>query len=189
MTDERLGEGLWRALRAVPRGGGVIFRHDRHPRRRALGACVRAMARQRALAFVVAGDARDAARMRGQGLHRRESGMRPGWPRLRGGVAMGAPRGGWRTASAHGVAGVVAARRARADLVFIGPLFATSSHPGALALGRVRLGLLLRQARTAARGPAVAALGGLTPGRFRGLRRLGIAAWGGIDTFVPRPRR
>jgi len=195
LTDARLGEGLWRALRAVPRGGGVILRHDAAPDRRALGAALRALARRRGLAFVVAGDGRAAARLRAQGLHRREAAMRPGWPRLRAGADAGAgagalaPPGGWRTASAHGVAGLVAARRARAHLVFVGPVFTTASHPGAPALGRVRLGLMLRSARTARPGPAVAALGGMNPARFRTLRGLGIAAWGGIDAFAPRPSR
>jgi thiamine-phosphate pyrophosphorylase len=186
MTDARLGVGLWAALAAVPRGGGVIFRHDGEPGRLALGGRVRAVALRRGLAFVVAGEGRAAARLRAQGLHRREAAMRPGWPCLPAGAGAGAPPGGWRTASAHGVAGLVAARRARAHLVFVGPVFTTASHPGAPALGHVRLGLMLRQARTRALGPAVAALGGMTGARLPALRGLGVATWGGIDAFAPR---
>ncbi|MEJ8630952.1 hypothetical protein P0F65_16040 [Sphingomonas sp. I4] len=34
MTDERLGDGLWRALARLPPGSGVVFRHHATPRRR-----------------------------------------------------------------------------------------------------------------------------------------------------------
>lgn len=191
-SDERLGERLWAALAALPRGAGLVLRHDHDPRRAALARRARAQTRRRGLALVVAGDARLARAVGADGLHRREAAMRPGWPGLRGGAgraggAGGAPRGGWRTASAHGVAGLVAARRARADLAFLGPVFATASHPGARPLGRVRLGLMLRAARAGrAGGPLVAALGGMDARRFRGLRALGVAAWGAIDALAAR---
>jgi thiamine-phosphate pyrophosphorylase len=38
MTDERLGDALWTALRRLPRGAGIVFRHYATPpaERRAL---------------------------------------------------------------------------------------------------------------------------------------------------------
>jgi thiamine-phosphate pyrophosphorylase len=200
-SDERLGDGLWTALAGLPRGAGIVLRHDHDPRRAALARMARAVTRRRGLALVVAGDALLARAVGADGLHRREAALRPGWPALRGsaaraGGAAGAPRGGWRTASAHGVAGLVAARRAGADLAFVGPVFATASHPGARPLGRVRLGLMLRAARAErSGGPLVAALGGVDARRSRSLRALGVAAWGAIDALagtagragVPRP--
>ena len=84
-----------------------------------------------------------------------------------------------RIAKAHDRAELVAARRRGARLVFVSPVFATASHPGASALGRVRWGLLVRGA-----GVPVAALGGMTARRYRSLRPLGAVAWGAIDAWT-----
>lgn len=84
-----------------------------------------------------------------------------------------------RIAKAHGRAEIIAARRRGARLIFISPVFATASHPGAPVLGRVRFGLLARDA-----GVPVAALGGMTARRFRSLRPLGATAWGAIDAWA-----
>lgn len=83
-----------------------------------------------------------------------------------------------RVAKAHGRAELIAARRRGARLVFVAPVFATRSHPGAPSLGRVRFGLLVRGARV-----PVGALGGVDVRRFRGLRALGAVAWGAIDAW------
>ncbi|TRW14896.1 thiamine phosphate synthase [Glacieibacterium frigidum] len=84
-----------------------------------------------------------------------------------------------RIAKAHDRAEIVAARRRGACLVFVSPVFATASHPGAPVLGRVRYGLMVRGA-----GVPVAALGGMTARRFETLRPLGAVAWGAIDAWT-----
>ena len=57
MTDERMGEALWSALRALPPGAGVVFRHYATPQaeRRRLFARVSRIARARRLVLVRAG--------------------------------------------------------------------------------------------------------------------------------------
>lgn len=87
-----------------------------------------------------------------------------------------------RIAKAHDRAEIVTATRRGARLIFVSPVFATASHPGAPALGRVRYGLLVRGARV-----PVAALGGMTARRFGTLRPFGAVAWGAIDAWVPSP--
>ena len=84
-----------------------------------------------------------------------------------------------RIAKAHNRTELVAARRCGARLVFVSPVFATRSHPGATVLGVVRFGLLTRRARV-----PVAALGGMTVQRFRRLRALSAVAWGAIDALL-----
>ena len=64
-------------------------------------------------------------------------------------------------AKAHDRAELIAARRAGARLVFVAPVFATRTHPGARPLGTVRFGLLVRRA-----GVPVAALGGMDGATF-----------------------
>lgn len=66
MTDERMGERLWSALSALPRGSGVAFRHfaTAEPARTALFGRIARIARRRGLVLVEAGAARQPV-----GLH------------------------------------------------------------------------------------------------------------------------
>lgn len=166
MTDERLGEALWRALRRLPPGAGVVFRHHAMPRRerQALYLRLRRVAQARRLVVVSAG------------------GPLPG----AGGVHKG--RGpGLRTWPAHDRREAIAAKVAGAALVFVSPVYPTRSHPGAPTLGpmhaaRVAQGL----------GMTVIALGGMTGRRWRRVRTLGFDGWAGIDAFLgssPRQSR
>jgi len=163
MTDERMGEGLWRALERMPRGSGVIFRHYQTPGRRALFERVRIAARRRRLVLLLAGTPREAVGWRADGAHGRSPHVRAARPLV-------------RTAPAHHARELV---RARANAVFLSPAFATSSHPGARALGPLRFGLLARRADA----PLIA-LGGMDARRFRRLVPLGACGWAAIDALV-----
>ncbi len=160
MTDERIGDGLWAALRRLPRGSGVVFRHyaTAARERRALFRRVVRIARARGLVVVQAGE-RD-----GFGEN---------------GVHGGARGSGLQTAAAHDRREAVAAVRRGADVLFVSPVFATRSHPGAKALGE-------RKARRIAQGlPVVAiALGGMDARRFRGMT--GFDGWAAIDAWGSR---
>ena len=87
---------------------------------------------------------------------------------------------GYRTVAVHNRRELVVAHRIGADLIFVSPVFATSSHRGTAELGLVRLGLLVGAQRR-----KVVALGGMTTSRFRSLRSLQIHGWAGIDAFKP----
>lgn len=157
MTDERMGEALWPALRRLPPGGGVVFRHHATPPavRRALLRRVERIAAARRLVLLVAG---------GGG-----SGKAAGYGRSRG--AHGA--------AAHDRRDAERAARAGARLLFVSPVFATRSHPGAAAIGpraAARIGRGL--------GASVIALGGMTARRWRRIRRLGFDGWAAIDAWT-----
>jgi len=156
MTDERLGEGLWEALAALPRGSGVILRHYALPlaERRALFGRISRIARRRGLMLVVAGTDR--------------LGYAPHHGRHRGAL----------TAPVHSRREAIAASRGGAALLFVSPVHPTRSHPGARALGPVRLGLLIRGLEA-----PVIALGGMNEHRWRALRLLGVHGWAGIDAW------
>lgn len=162
MTDPRMGDALWPALDRLPRGSGVIFRHYGVPGRRALFDRVRRVTRARGLMLLLAGSPRTARGWRADGVH----GAEPGRARL-------------RTVGAHDAAEMVRAARIGADLVLLSPVFATRSHPGAGALGRVRFGLLARRSRV-----PVIALGGVTGRNARSPGALGAVGWAGIDAFL-----
>ena len=158
MTDERMGDALWPALRRLPPGAGVVFRHHRTPavERLALLVRVRRLAKARRLVIVVAGEALPGA----DGVHH---GHGPGV----------------RTWPAHDRREAIAARRAGAALVFVSPVYPTRSHPGEPTLGP------MRAARVACGlGMNVIALGGMDAPRWRRIRSLGFDGWAAIDAHL-----
>jgi len=159
MTDERMGEALVPALRRLPAGSGIVFRHYSLPpaERRRLFVNVSRIARARRLLLVRAGPHRLGYE---NGVH-------------------GAPGRGLRTAPAHSRSEAIRAVRNGAHLLFVSPVFSTRSHPGAVALGRARLGLLI-----GGLGVPVIALGGMTARRFASLRGLKIHGWAAIDAWL-----
>ncbi|MFO1238723.1 MAG: thiamine phosphate synthase [Sphingomonadaceae bacterium] len=120
MTDERMGEALWPALMALPKGAGVIFRHYSLARAERLDLFrkIRVIARARRLTLLAGGPG---------GAHGRHFGA--------------------VTAPVHSLRERIAAERNGAKLIFVSPVFPTASHPGARALGRNRFGLLIRGSR------------------------------------------
>jgi len=166
MTDERLGDDLWPALAALPKGkAGIIFRHyaTPDPQRRALFEAVRRIARARRLMLILADTPQRARSWRAEGSHGRHVGA--------------------LTAPVHNVAEVRAAERAGAQLLFLSPLFATRSHAGAQPLGRVRFGLIAKQSRR-----PIIALGGMTVACFATLKSSKLYGWAAIDGLAPPQR-
>lgn len=163
MTDPRMGDALWPALTRLPRGSGIIFRHYALSgiARRDLLRRVRKVARARKLMLVVAGKPANRPPVPTHGRHP-----------------------GALTAPVHDRREAIAAIRNGARLLFASPVFATRSHPGEPALGRVRLGLMLHGLPV-----PVIALGGMDERRWRSLRSLNIHGWAGIDAWLAaRPR-
>jgi thiamine-phosphate pyrophosphorylase len=161
MTDERLGDGLLAAIERLPRGGGIVFRHYSLPEaeRRPLFDQVKAMARHRRLMLLLSGAAPQARAWGADGSHGRGRGT------------------GFRSAPVHNLSEIRAAERAGADLLFLSPVHATRSHPGAAPLGAARFTLLARQTRL-----PVVALGGMNTERAQDLR--GAYGWAGIDAWA-----
>ncbi|RYD67943.1 MAG: thiamine phosphate synthase [Sphingomonadales bacterium] len=163
MTDERMGDSLWDALERLPKGSGVVFRHYSvlGKERRRLFAKVTRVARRRRLILIRAGA--DA----GPGEHGAHN-----------------QRRGTTTAAAHSRREAMSAIRSGARLLFASPVFPTRSHPEAHALGRVRLGLMIRGLSV-----PIIALGGMDARKVIALRQLGIHGWAAIDAWareVPR---
>ena len=161
MTDERMGDRLWDALLRLPPGAGIVFRHHATERqaRRTLFERVRKIARRRRLTLLLAGQPRDAIGWRADGAHGN---------RKVGGLL--------HSSSAHDYRELVRAVRSGADLVFLSPVFATRSHPGARTLGRIRFRSLGRNCPI-----PVIALGGMDSRRAKGLCAYG---WAAIDAWA-----
>lgn len=163
VSDVRNDAALEVALRRLPRGCGLIFRHTHLPagERRARFAALARLARARGHLVALAGSAAQARRWGADAAYGPADALArgPALPRL---VAV------------HSLRELRQARRA--DAVLLSPVFPTRSHPGAPALGPLRFRLLA--AHTAL---PVIALGGLDPARAR---RLGWPRWAAIDAFL-----
>ncbi len=175
MTDrERLADPET-AVRALPRGSGVIVREPDRRRRGQLAARLAPLCRQRHLVLLIAGDPHLALCLGASGVHWPEAALR------RHAAAAGhRRRPTWLvTAAAHSERAVHRAARAGVDAVFISPVFPTASHPGAPCLGPLRF------ARLARRSPvSVYALGGITGAALRRLKAAGAAGYAAIGALA-----
>jgi thiamine-phosphate pyrophosphorylase len=159
MTDERQGDRLADAVARLPQDGGIVFRHYSLPEvaRRSLFDAVRAA---HPGLLLLAGPAAMAESWGADGSHGRGAGP------------------GLRSAPAHDYAGLRAAERDGAALVFLSPVYATRSHPDAKVLGLARFAWLARRTPL-----PVIALGGMNRSRGRRLASFGAYGWGGIDAW------
>lgn len=164
MTDERLGIGLIPAIRALPRGSGIVFRHyaTAPEERRRIFHTVQREARRYGHLLVLAGSPALARGWGADGAHGRHFGA--------------------LTAPVHSIPEIRAAEKKGARLLFLSPLYPTQSHPGARSLGRVRFLALCQQARR-----PIIALGGMTAARFARIKSMGIYGWAAIDGLAAGP--
>lgn len=164
MTDERMGDSLFVAIEALPRGAGIVFRHHATSRRerRALFERVARMARRKRLVLIRAGAER---------LGRGEDGVHGNIRRILPGL---------RTWPAHSRAQAIAGKRAGADILFVSPVYPTRSHPGARSLGPLRAAGIGRGL-----GLTMIALGGMDSRRFKRARGAGFQGWAAIDAWLP----
>ena len=158
LSDLRNDHRLEAVIARLPRGSAMVFRHYHMPppARRARFDALRRLCARRGILVITAGAAR-------------------GWP---ADGHYGAPQASGRTAglrlaTAHSLAEIGAAVRARASAVLLSPVFSTRTHPGAPVLGPLRFLLLARHSPL-----PVIALGGMTRTRAA---RLPVWGWAAID--------
>ncbi len=167
MTDERLGPGLLDIVSRLPAGSGVVFRHYSLPLpdRRRLFDKVRAIARRRRIPVLLGGSPALAMAWRADGSHGATKGK------------VG-PAHLLRSAAVHDLRELHRAARYGANFIFVSPVFATRSHPGAPTLGVSGFRRLARRSSV-----PVIALGGVNA---KVMRRVGPLAygWAGIDAFA-----
>ncbi|PZU58279.1 MAG: thiamine phosphate synthase [Sphingobium sp.] len=169
MTDERVPDvRLIAAVRRLPRGAGIVFRHYAlaEDRRRALFDRLARLARVRDVTLLLADTPARARQWGADGWHGPAASARGKEYRL-------------HSMAVHDARELRAARRANADLLFISPVHPTHSHPDAATLGPRGLLRLARKAQA-----PVIALGGMTALRARPPMRAGIHGWAAIDALT-----
>ncbi|MDG2001154.1 MAG: thiamine phosphate synthase [Alphaproteobacteria bacterium] len=80
--------------------------------------------------------------------------------------------------SAHGAIDIRKSINIKADIIFISPIFHTTSHPEAKNLGVIKLGLMAKLFKK-----PVIALGGINNNNISRLKGLPIAGCAGIDVY------
>jgi thiamine-phosphate pyrophosphorylase len=88
-----------------------------------------------------------------------------------------------RIARVHSAAELRSALLARAELVFLSPIYPTCTHPDWRPLHRLRAAAILQLTRQ-----PVLALGGMDARRFGRVRALGFAGFGAIDAWLEARR-
>ncbi len=163
MTDARLGDAMPAIVAAMPARSAVVIRPyamvstDRVATMRAIRRVARA---KRHLLLLAGGGAIEGY----DGRH----GHQPPGPDCR-----------LRSCAVHSPRELAAAKRARAQVALISPIFATRSHPGVQTLGRRGFARMAR-----AWGRFAIALGGVDGEAFRRLRFDGAHGWAGIDAWA-----
>lgn len=162
LSDRRNDGGLETALQRLPRGSGFVYRHYHlsGAERRARYDALREACRARGHVLVVAGDSGTAAEWSADGVYGKAGSLGPHAALL-------------RLATAHDAHEIALADGARADAIFLSPVFPTRSHPGAEGLGKAGFLALAAQAQA-----PVIALGGMSAARAADL---GWPRWAAID--------
>lgn len=170
MTDPRFGDRLLPAIRQLPFGSGVIFRHYElgETERLSLFRHVAQICRQRGHILLLAGSEQSALHWRADGFHRRT---------IKRSKML-------QSASAHDRRELAEARRIKSAMILVSPIFATNSHPGQRPLGLYRLTQMAAQAD----GAKIIALGGVTRQKAQLLNRHVIYGWAAIDGLMGRKR-
>ncbi|MFM5884867.1 MAG: thiamine phosphate synthase [Novosphingobium sp.] len=168
VSDARSDAMLDRALKKVPRGSGLIFRHYHLPmgERRARFAVLKRLAHARGHLAAWSGSVAEARLLGADAAYG-------------SGKALGRGSGVPRLVTVHSLREL--ARSRRADAVLLSPVFATRSHPGAATLGPLRFRLIAARAQA-----PVIALGGMNA---KAARRLKWPTWAAIDAFCGKATR
>lgn len=167
MTDERNDLILDRAVRKLPMGSGIVFRHY-HLTRNARAnrfAGLKKLARRHNHIILLADHPLLARKWGADGVHGRD------WKRRdTSGLLHSAP--------VHDVKEIKRAKSNGAELFFLSPISVTRSHPNKRPMNRLQLYHLRRLC-----GKKVILLGGMNKRRFHILRYLDAHGWAAIDSL------
>lgn len=163
LSDERNDSGVNEALDRLPEHSGLVFRHYHlgPEQRRTRFEELAKRCRTRRHLVILAGKSAMAREWGADGAYGSVDSLHK------------SGENGLRLATVHDEAEIDAANRAEVDAMFLSPVFATRSHPGAAGLGKERFLALAARAEA-----PVIALGGMNAARAA---ELGWPRWAAID--------
>jgi thiamine-phosphate pyrophosphorylase len=174
MTDAERTPDPGAAIKRLPKGAGVIFRHYQVPNRKEIAQSLVLLCRQRRITFLVAEDWRLAMEINADGIHLPEHDLRS-W---RGCSTRLGGKNFMITAAAHSQKSLWAAARAGVNAVLVSPVFPTVSHPKNVPLGITRFANMCRVSPV-----PVYALGGISKNNLARLHNSGCVGVAGIGLF------
>jgi thiamine-phosphate pyrophosphorylase len=163
-TDPKLGDQLLPAIQRLPFGSGVVFRHyhlDDHDRHQ-LFRTIQHICKRRGHRILLASSPSKARQWRADGVH----GAERGYALL-------------RSAPVHNFREIAKAKRIGADIMFLSPVYTTSTHPAARPLGSARFTQLARCIYPV----KIVALGGMSRAKAAMWGQGIIHGWAAIDAF------
>lgn len=167
MTDKRNDSELESAIRKLPNGSGMVFRHyhlDQNARAERFAELL-GLAKRKGHLVMLADHPRLARKWGADGVHGRH------WKRKdTAGLLHSAP--------VHDILEMREAKGNGVDLYFLSPAFATRSHVGSKPLGISQLSRLNQLCA----GPVIL-LGGMNQKRFRANSHLRAYGWAAIDAL------
>jgi thiamine-phosphate pyrophosphorylase len=174
MTDAERTPDPGTAIKRLPKGAGVIFRHYQVPNRKEIAQELVLLCRPRRIKFLVADDWRLAMQINADGVHLPEHALQ-NWKGCGSGVGS---KNLLITAAAHSQKSLWAAARVGVNAVLVSPVFPTASHSEKVPLGLTRFANMCRVSPV-----PVYALGGITENNLTRLQNCGCVGVAGIGLF------
>ena len=172
VTDERQGAALFPSIEALPFGSGILFRHYHTPslERRRIFDAIRHIADQSGHWVIISDNVATAKHWRADGVHVTAA------TKKRTNVLRYARKADLIVSmTAHDKREMTYANRL-ADMIFVSPIYPTTSHPGAITLGERGLAMLADRTNR-----PVIALGGLNRKNSSKIMESGAYGWAAID--------
>lgn len=174
MTDAQRMLDPVSAIKRLPRGFGVIFRHYDASNRHELAKELGRVCRERHITFLVANDWSLAKNVRANGVHLPEHAVRTSRNRRNKNAPF------LVTSAVHSQRSLWHAVHAGVDAVIVSPVFWTSSHPNATPIGLIRFATICKMSPV-----PVYALGGISTNNLVRIKNCGAAGIAGISLFAP----
>lgn len=173
-TDRKKISDFKKVIKNLPKNSVVIIReYDLAPKEREIFAQeISALARKKDLKVLVGKDLVLAQKIKADGVHFSDFDKLP-LPLLR-------HRNFIFSFSCHSFKSFLSARKLKPDMIFISPIFPTSSHKETKSLGLQYLAKIITKNRNSL---PIYALGGVNSTNLKSLKKLGLAGFGAINFF------
>ncbi len=174
MTDAQRTIDPVSAIKCMPKGFGVIFRHYDTSNRHEIAAELAKVCRERHITFLVANDWSLAKRVHADGVHLPEHAVRTSRSLRNKNPPF------LVTSAAHSQRSLWYAVHAGVDAVLVSPVFSTPSHPDSMPIGLIRFTTICKTSPI-----PVYALGGISTSNVIRIKNSGASGVAGISLFCP----
>lgn len=176
-TDRKKVFNCEKVIKNLPRNSTVIIREYDLPKneREDFAKKIGDLARNQGLRFLVGKDLNLAKKVKADGVHFSDFDQLP--------LSLFRKRNFLLSFSCHSEKSLIKARKIRADMIFISPIFPTSTHENIKPIGIFNLAKIVKKNRKIL---PIYALGGVNSNNIKSLKKLGISGFGAINFFLEK---